>query len=91
MRSDEIEQRREQKKHMMVELRSLGSRYDSSGGPWSKPDAERRDYLFSAVEKINKDLAEVHQAELEEIRSGPLVERLPGDRPRAIIRTRAAL
>jgi len=69
MRRDEVETAREQKKHMVVELRSLATRYDD-GKPWSKPDAERRDYLFSGVEKINKDLAEVHQAELEEIRSG---------------------
>jgi hypothetical protein len=69
MRRDEVEAAREQKKHMVVELRSLATRYDN-GKPWSKPDAERRDYLFSGVEKINKDLAEVHQAELEEIRSG---------------------
>jgi hypothetical protein len=69
MRRDEVEAAREQKKHMVVELRSLATRYDN-GKPWSKPDAERREYLFSGVEKINKDLAEVHQAELEEIRSG---------------------
>ena len=69
MRKDEIEQRREQRKHMLVELRSLGSRYDVSGAPWSKPDAERRDYLLSSVTKINEELHEVHRAELEEIRS----------------------
>jgi hypothetical protein len=69
MRRDEIEARREQKKHLMVELRSLGSRYDD-GKAWSKQDIERRDYLFSEVEKINGGLAEVHRAELEEIRSG---------------------
>ena len=36
MRRDEIEQRREQKKHMMVELRSLFSRYEDAGKPWAK-------------------------------------------------------
>jgi hypothetical protein len=69
MRRDEIEKRREQKKHMVVELRSLAGRYDD-GKAWSRQDVERRDYLFSEVEKINGDLAEVHRAELEEIRSG---------------------
>jgi len=69
MRRDEVEAAREQKKHMVVELRSLATRYDN-GKPWSKPDAERRDYLFSEVEKINNGLQEVHRAELEEIRSG---------------------
>jgi hypothetical protein len=38
MRRDEIEARREQKKHLMVELRSLGSRYDD-GKAWKEPHA----------------------------------------------------
>jgi hypothetical protein len=70
MRRDDIAARREQKKHMMVELRSLGSRYDETGKPWAKPDAERRDYLLDAVTKINGELQAQHDRELEEIRSG---------------------
>src|SRR6187200_647718 len=84
MRRDEVEAAREQKKHMVVELRSLAARYDN-GKPWSKPDAERRDYLFSEVEKINGHLAEVHRAELEEIRSGGSSNGFPGDRARAFV------
>ena len=69
MRRDDIAQRREQKKHMMVELRSLFSRYEDAGKPWVKQDAERRDYLLSSVETINGELQEQHNRELEEIRS----------------------
>jgi hypothetical protein len=69
MRRDEIEQRREQKKHLMVELRSLFSRYEDAGKPWVKQDAERRDYLISSVETINSELQAQHDRELEEIRS----------------------
>ena len=41
MRRDDIAARREQKKHLMVELRSLFSRYEDAGKPWVKQDAEQ--------------------------------------------------
>src|SRR5215204_5078988 len=69
MRRDEVGARKEQKKHMVEEYRSLASRYDD-GKPWSKDDVDRREHLWSAITKINDELAEQHRAELEEIRSG---------------------
>ncbi len=69
MRRDDIAARREQKKHLMVELRSLFSRYEDAGKPWVKQDAERRDYLISSVETINSELQAQHDRELEEVRS----------------------
>ena len=42
----------------------------TTGKPWTKQDAERREYLLSSVEKINDELQAQHDRELEEIRSG---------------------
>jgi hypothetical protein len=69
MRRDEIETRKEQKKHLIAELRSIGGRYES-GGVWSVEDRERFDYLSGEANTINAALAEQHKRELEEIRSG---------------------
>jgi len=57
---------REQKKHIVVELRSLGGRYDD-GRPWAREDAERRDHLLTQVQTISDKLAENHERELNEI------------------------
>lgn len=69
MRRDELEQLREQKKHLVSEFRSMGGRDMDSGKAWSKPDAERRDYLISEIEQINGTLEAEHKRELEEIRA----------------------
>jgi len=67
MRRDEAARLREQKKHIVVQLRSLGGRYDD-GRPWAREDAERRDHLLTQVQTISDKLAENHERELNEIR-----------------------
>ena len=69
MRRDEIEARREQKKHLLSEFRSLTTRY-RDGQAWSTEDKERGDYLDREIRAINDDLQAQHQRELEEIRRG---------------------
>jgi len=48
MRRDEIQQLKEQCKHIVAELRSRGGRHDD-GKPWAREDAARRDHLLTQV------------------------------------------
>ena len=68
MRRDEIEARKEQKKHLMAELRSIGERY--ADATMTPEDRQRFDYLTAEVSTINADLNEQHRRELEELRNG---------------------
>jgi hypothetical protein len=70
MRADELTALKEQKRHLLVEFRSMVHRYDESGKAWSKPDMERRDYLIRELEQMNSTLSEEHKRELEENRAG---------------------
>jgi hypothetical protein len=68
LRTDEVAQLKEQKKHLLAEMRSMASRYDR-GGAWAPEDNERYDYCYRQASEINEKLEANHQQELEEIRS----------------------
>jgi hypothetical protein len=68
MRSDEITQLKEQRKHVLAEMRSMASRYED-GRAWAPEDSERYDYCYKQASGINEKLEQNHQQELEEIRS----------------------
>lgn len=69
MRKDEVEQMREQRKHLLAELKALAAR-SRKGGDWTPQDEERAEYLGRELRTISDTLHENHQQELEEIRSG---------------------
>src|SRR5215211_1386845 len=69
MRRDELEALREQKKHLIAEMRSVGALYND-GRVWKPEDQNRFDYCTREVEGINGQLQEQHKRELEEIRAG---------------------
>jgi hypothetical protein len=69
MRRDEQQALREQKKHLMAELRSIGARHRESGA-WAPEDRDRFEYCTSQVSTINDTLEVEHKRELEEIRAG---------------------
>ena len=60
---------REQRKHLLAELKALAAR-SRKGGDWTPQDEERAEYLGRELRTISDTLHENHQQELEEIRSG---------------------
>src|SRR5215204_4453079 len=64
MRRDELEALREQKKHLVAEMRSIGRLYDN-GGQWAPQDRERFAYCHGQVSTINGKLEENHRSEFK--------------------------